>query len=419
MIPALAALFILAAQDADLLREAEARILRLRTGEAALRVGDGGRPAAGVRVRASQVSHEFLFGANLFGWREDGAAASQAAYRGRFQELFNYATLPFYWSSYETEPGRTAERRLRAMAAWCAERRIAAKGHPLFWHECFPGWVSGEPPLEALMQRRADELVGGFRGLVDRWDVINEALAAPRFTNVYGAWVKDMGAVEAAARCLRWAQRANEGGTFVVNDYNVGEAFAKQLRVLKEAGAPVHAAGVQSHMHAAEWSPRKTWDVCESLGRAGLPLHFTEVSILSGPKEASMKDWHTRRPAWASTPEEEERQALLADRFYTLLFSHPSVEAITWWDLSDEGAWMGAPAGLLRKDMTPKPAYERLRARIRGDWWTREVSGETGADGGLTLRGFKGEYAGTATLPDGRERAFRFRVPGGPFRIEF
>ncbi|MCD6507549.1 hypothetical protein J7M22_13115 [Candidatus Poribacteria bacterium] len=49
-----------------------------------------------------------------------------------------------------------------------------------------------------------------------------------------------------------------------------------------------------------------------------------------------------------------------------MLFSHPSVEAITWWDFSDRGAWQGTAAGFLRKDMSPKPAYERLTELVKG-----------------------------------------------------
>ncbi len=38
-----------------------------------------------------------------------------------------------------------------------------------------------------------------------------------------------------------------------------------------------------------------------------------------------------------------------------------------WWDLED-GNWLNAPGGLVRKDLSPKPAYERLRTLIRDEW---------------------------------------------------
>jgi hypothetical protein len=78
---------------------------------------------------------------------------------------------------------------------------------------------------------------------------------------------------------------------------------------------------------------------------------------------------------------------------YTVLLSHPKVEGITWWDFSDRSAWLGAPAGLLGKDMTPRPAYEVLLKLIKGEWWTGEVRATTDAAGRVSFRGFLGTYA--------------------------
>ena len=87
--------------------------------------------------------------------------------------------------------------------------------------------------------------------------------------------------------------------------------------------------------------------------------------------------------------------------FYSLLFSHPSVQGITWWDLSDLRAWQGAPAGLVRKDMSPKPAYERLMGLIKGKWWT-QASATTDAQGTCSVRVFQGTHSVTVKTSDGR-----------------
>jgi len=70
-----------------------------------------------------------------------------------------------------------------------------------------------------------------------------------------------------------------------------------------------------------------------------------------------------------------------------------AIAAITGWDLSDAHAWMRAPAGWLRADMSPKPVYQRLLARIRGTWWTARAEGVTDADGRVQLRGYCGGCA--------------------------
>jgi hypothetical protein len=94
---------------------------------------------------------------------------------------------------------------------------------------------------------------------------------------------------------------------------------------------------------------------------------------------------------WPSTSEGEQRQAQEVVLHYKTLLSHPAVEAITWWDLSD-GGWLNAPAGLLRKDQSRKPAYDELLSLIKGEWWLAPTKMTTNAAGQFILNGFLGEY---------------------------
>lgn len=68
-------------------------------------------------------------------------------------------------------------------------------------------------------------------------------------------------------------------------------------------------------------------------------------------------------PEWPTTPEGEKRQAEEMEDMYRFLFAHPSVEAITGWDFTD-GAWLGAPSGVLRADNSEKPSYHMLKELI-------------------------------------------------------
>src|SRR5262249_23731700 len=149
--------------------------------------------------------------------------------------------------------------------------------------------------------------------------------------------------------------------------------------------------------HRGTWSNARTWEVCERFARFGVPLHFSETTILSGEP-----GWERARggQAWPSTAAGEKRQAGEGERFYTMLVSHPAGASITWWDLSHRGAWQGAPAGLLRGDMSPKPAYERLHRLIRQRWWTHTTV-RTGKTGVATCRAFLGEYRITVTTERG------------------
>jgi hypothetical protein len=96
-------------------------------------------------------------------------------------------------------------------------------------------------------------------------------------------------------------------------------------------------------------------------------------------------------PEWPSTPEFEERQAKEVEEMYSILFKHPQVEAITTWSFSDDGAWLGAPAGFIRKDNSLKPSYEVLQKLIKGDWYTN-VTRKTDDNGMVSFEGFLGDY---------------------------
>jgi hypothetical protein len=148
--------------------------------------------------------------------------------------------------------------------------------------------------------------------------------------------------------------------------------------------------GIQSHMHGGYWGAQRAWEVCEQFSKFKKPLHFTETTVVSGP--GSDKGWLT-------TPEGEENQARCVTDFYTVLFSHPAVEAITWWDFTDQDAWQGAPAGFVRADMMPKPAYDQLKALIKGKWWT-QAEAQTASNGETRFRGFFGQYTLSARSAD-------------------
>jgi hypothetical protein len=125
---------------------------------------------------------------------------------------------------------------------------------------------------------------------------------------------------------------------------------------------------------------------------------FASLSAFA-QNEMVMKVW-SGIPDNTPDPVGEQAQKEAVERFYTLLFSHPAVEAISWWDLSDKDSWNNAPSGLLRINMTPKPAYTALKKLIKEDWATNETL-HTDASGIATLRAFRGKYRLTVSLPSG------------------
>ena len=107
------------------------------------------------------------------------------------------------------------------------------------------------------------------------------------------------------------------------------------------------------------------------------------------PEIVDLNDYQVEE--WPSTPEGEERQAEEVVTHYKTLLSHPLVTGITWWDLTD-GGWLNAPAGLLRRDQSPKPAYHALLRLVKGEWWLAPTRMVTDSAGRVAFDGFLGEY---------------------------
>ena len=378
----------------------DARIQKHRTAAVTLTITrPDGRPLAGAAVTVEQVRHKFLFGCNAFGVRPQDTAETQKAYQDRFAALLNYATLPFYWGNYEPQEGNPGADRVRAMAEWCKARGIRTKGHPLCWHQVEPKWLAGRPLDEAekLQLGRITREVKAFAAgdLIWTWDVLNEAGNMPNFEGGKGAipqLCQKLGRVELISRTFAAARAANPKAFLLLNDFDTSPKYEALIRDCLAAGVPINAIGIQSHQHGGYWGGKRVWDVCERFAKFGKPLHFTESTIISGDTKRR-GDGKTRQNDWVTTPEGEERQGREVADFYRTLFSHPAVEAITWWDFSDAGAWQGAPAGLVRKDMSPKPAYEALAKMIKKEWWTGPLVLKTDAQGKVNFRGFLGVYS--------------------------
>jgi len=394
----------------EILKGADRRIIQIRTTDAVLRlVGpDGKALREGLSARIEQRQHKFLFGCNIFMLNRCRTADDNEAYERYFSELFNYATLPFYWWNYTREEGKPADARTDAIIRWCNAHNVTMKGHPLAWNYFDPRWLPDDPlAAMSLQMDRIERCVKRFAGDIDIWDVVNEATQysrrgtrtlAPKLTEA----IRRMGVGKYVRDAFRRARAANPEAMLVINDYRADRAYIDKvlMELVDEQGNALYdVIGIQSHMHGRYWGAEKTWEVCEMFAKFGKPLHFTETTLVSGPR---------KNGEWNTTPEGEKRQAREAVEFYTVLFSHPAVEAITWWDFSDQGAWQDAPAGFLREDMTPKPIYHELKKLIKGRWWTQTIE-KISSGGTVAFRGFFGDYK--VVVKDGeRELVGRFRL---------
>ncbi len=365
---------------------AEARIERLRKADFTVAVQDArGRPVRNATVEARLTKHAFLFGCAALSLTKHDDAAREFLYQKRFGDLFNFATVLSYWQDTEPERGRINYDLLSRQARRLKDMGIRVKGHPLILAGASPRWAPADPDAaRELTRARIADIVKRFKGEIDAWDVVGDATTARGAQNGLGAWARKAGPGTFTAEAFRWARAANPSALLVYNDYKLDVDFTNLIEEIDKAAAPVDVLGLEAHMVGSEWPLQKVWDTADTFSRLKRPLHFSEVTVLSDDPRAD----HSR--AWPTPPEGEQRQADYVEKLYTLLFSHPAVEGIGWWNFVD-GDWDRSPAGLLRADLTAKPAYDRLLTLIHHRWHT-EAMLNTGNDGAASSRGFAGRY---------------------------
>ena len=381
-------------------------IRQLRTSHATVTLTHHGSVLANQEVEVKQLKHRFLFGSN---WGEStialangelsGKAKEQAERRNeQFLQLFNQVTLPFYWGRFEPQRGQPQTQRILNTARWYQAQGCVLKGHPLCWHTLTADWLLPLTNREILQAQvaRIQRDVADFAGVIDMWDVINEAVIMPifdRYDNGITRICQQLGRIELIRTMFETARATNPKAILLLNDFDVSPAYDILVEGCLAAGIPIDVIGIQSHMHQGYWGVERTQHVLEQFTRFNRPIHFTENTIVSGhlmpPEIVDLNDYQVSE--WPSTPEGEERQAREVVMHYKTLLAHPLVEAITWWDLSD-GGWLNAPAGLLRKDHSPKPAYEELLKLVKGEWWLAPTKMTTDANGQISFTGFLGEY---------------------------
>ncbi|MDO4867254.1 MAG: endo-1,4-beta-xylanase [Clostridia bacterium] len=390
---------------------------------ALLRVRDAdGRPAARRRLRLDQTEHDFLFGCGAFdaivyanGRQDDPFCRDRME---KWLALFNYGTMSFYWGRYEPEEGKPEfESRMNA-SRFLAERDRKVKGHPLCWHTVCADWLlkyDDKTILDKQLERIHRD-VSAFAGVIDMWDVINEVVIMPefdRYDNAITRVCRRYGRVPLVKEVFDAAKTANPHALLLINDFNLSCDYARLIRDCLDAGAPIGAIGLQTHQHQGYMGAEKLGEVLRRYEGFGLPLHFTENTLVSGhlmpPHIVDLNDYQV--PEWPTTPEGEAQQSREWEEMYRILFAHPRVEAVTGWDFAD-GGWLGAPSGIIAADNREKPVYHTLNRLIHGEWETHcEVV--TDENGCAEISGFKGRYA----LSDG-VRGASLRLDGSAETVD-
>lgn len=379
--------------------------LQHRKGQRTIRVLDAqGQPVTKKNIEIRQKQHEFLFGCGAFdiqAYLLNLVPFKTPFYEKRAQlwlDVFNYATVPFYWGLFEHKEGEPMTDFTKITVNYLREHDVTLKGHPLCWHTECADWLLqyDNPTIMEKQLGRIQREVSDFKGSIDMWDVINEVVIMPKFNKYDNAVTRicnEYGQVGLVKKVFDEARKYNPNATLLINDFNTSPEYEHLISDCLDAGVEFSAIGIQSHQHQGYWGKEKLLDVLERFSKFNIPLHFSENTILSGelvpPEIEDLNDFQVED--WPSLYELEEQQCEQLEEMYSILFANPLVKAITQWDFAD-GAWLHAPSGLIRENNTDKPSYQMLKSKIKGEWFTASETYVTDESGVANATGFKGKY---------------------------
>ncbi len=384
-----------------------------------------GKPVAGASVKLVHKKHECKFGANLFMLEEFETPEKNELYKKYFSDVFTMATLPFYWNATEPEKGHLRYEKgstpmyrrppIDLCMECCAEMGIEPREHALAYDFQFPKWLKGLSPEEVKMEleRRYQEISSRYAEKIPTIEVTNE-LNWPEGMNVTSFYEQP----DFLTWCYDMAEKYFPDNQIAINEAmneswlqrgRVTDIYYSYIENLILKGRRIDAIGMQFHawtskdtipteyqrMMPVMYNPEKLLSRLDLYARFGKPLQITEITLSAAGPE----------------PENEEIQAEILEGLYSTWFAHPGVEQIIYWNLVDGYAYVDSQdpevirasmgnmeigenrfyGGLLRFDMTPKPAYYRLKKLLQETWHT-EAQGTTDANGQVHFNGFWGDY---------------------------
>ncbi len=351
---------------------AEQRIQEVRTAPLVIEViGGDARPVADAVVKAQLVRHAFEFGTAV---NPNGLVRptekSHEIRRQKMLELFNSGT--FYnhlkWPAWVGAWGDFHSREITMEGLkWFRDNGLAFRGHVLIWpsYRNLPSFmrkVADDPEaIRKLCLAHIDEIAAATSEYVQEWDVVNEPYDNHNLMDICGNEVM-----------VEWFKRAAErlpGVRLALNDYSLltpladtrkQAAFEETVKMLLDAGAPLHVLGLQGHFGGTLPSPERIYATLDRFAKLGLPLRVTEYDI--GSDEAELKYAFTR------------------DLLMTV-YSHPAVIGWQTWGISN----------IVKEDGSFTPEGQAFYELVHQKWKTA-VELATDAQGRVEARGHLGRY---------------------------
>ena len=314
------------------------------------------------------------------------------------KEQFNAITAEnvLKWESVHPEPDRYAFDLPDEYVAFGEQNHMFIVGHTLVWHNQTPKWVfedaKGNPvDRETLVKRMREHIqtvVGRYKGRINGWDVVNEALNDDG-TLRQTPWQKIIGE-DYIAKAFEYAHEADPQAQLQYNDYSMENEAKRRgavelLTKLKAQGVPITGVGMQGHYHMDWPSPDQVDATISAFANLGLKVIITELDVDVLPQawqqhtaEVSAKaEFQAKLNPYPNGLPDSVQQALAkryADLFGEFLKHRADVTRVTFWGVTDAGSWLNNfPVRgranyplLFDREGRPKPAFDAVIEAARG-----------------------------------------------------
>ena len=294
------------------------------------------------------------------------------------------------WENVHPAPGTYAFDVPDQYVAYGEKHHMFIVGHCLVWHSQVPAWVFRDDKgnfvdRETLLKRMHDHIrtvVGRYKGRIQSWDVVNEALNEDG-TLRQSPWLKIIGE-DYIAKAFQYAHEADPEAQLTYNDYSLeNEAKRKGalalITKLKAEGIPVTSVGLQGHLGLQGPSTETEDATISDFAKLGVKVVISELDIDVLPPatqqqtaDVSLKVAQDPKlnPYANGLPEsvQQELTKRYADLFGVFLKHRDVVTRVTLWGVTDTDSWRndwpvhGRTSDPLLFDRSgqPKPAFDAV-----------------------------------------------------------
>jgi len=241
--------------------------------------------------------------------------------------------------------------------AYGEKNKMFIHGHTLIWHSQLAPWmekIADSTEMKAFMQDHITTIVSKYKGRINSWDVVNEALNEDG-TLRQSVFLKTLGE-KYLVNAFKLAAKADPKAELYYNDYNIEEPAKRAgaialIKKIKAEGGKVYGVGIQGHWRLESPSIEEIEKSILEYSALGLKVAFTELDITVLPNPWDLKGAEISQKFEGSAKMNPYPKALpdsiqnkLAERYesiFKLFLKHKDkISRVTFWGVHDGQSWL-------------------------------------------------------------------------------